>query len=122
MCPSWPPSRSTEAAREGRDADLAVVGAGAAGLMAATWAPRTAPAALVFPAPRSGGTVRPPFRVAGVARDADGFVLPSAAGGTVRAARGGLATGGRRLPKTGTDGGGYALAQALGHTLTPHIF
>lgn len=30
-----------------------------------------------------------------------------------------LATGGLSLPKTGSDGGGYALARALGHTLTP---
>jgi predicted Rossmann fold flavoprotein len=30
-----------------------------------------------------------------------------------------LATGGRSLPKTGSDGAGYALAIALGHTVTP---
>src|SRR5437764_7404798 len=30
-----------------------------------------------------------------------------------------LATGGRSVPKTGSDGSGYALARALGHTLTP---
>ena len=29
-----------------------------------------------------------------------------------------LATGGRSVPKTGSDGGGYALARALGHTIT----
>jgi predicted Rossmann fold flavoprotein len=29
-----------------------------------------------------------------------------------------LATGGRSVPKTGSDGGGYALARALGHTVT----
>ena len=28
-----------------------------------------------------------------------------------------LATGGRSLPKTGSDGAGYGLAQSLGHTL-----
>jgi hypothetical protein len=33
-----------------------------------------------------------------------------------------VATGGRSLPKTGSDGGGYALAESLGHTLTPRIF
>ncbi|HYO87577.1 MAG TPA: aminoacetone oxidase family FAD-binding enzyme, partial [Candidatus Limnocylindrales bacterium] len=33
-----------------------------------------------------------------------------------------LATGGKSLPKTGSDGGGYALARALGHTLTPRVF
>ncbi len=30
-----------------------------------------------------------------------------------------LATGGRSLPKTGSDGSGYALAQSLNHTVTP---
>jgi predicted Rossmann fold flavoprotein len=30
-----------------------------------------------------------------------------------------LATGGRSVPKTGSDGSGYALARALGHTITP---
>src|SRR5262249_20081737 len=30
-----------------------------------------------------------------------------------------LATGGRSLPKTGSDGGGYGLATALGHSLVP---
>jgi predicted Rossmann fold flavoprotein len=29
-----------------------------------------------------------------------------------------LATGGRSVPKTGSDGGGYALVRALGHTIT----
>ncbi len=30
-----------------------------------------------------------------------------------------LATGGRSLPKSGSDGGGYGLARRLGHTLVP---
>ncbi len=30
-----------------------------------------------------------------------------------------LATGGRSLPKTGSDGGGWTIVQALGHTVTP---
>ncbi len=30
-----------------------------------------------------------------------------------------LATGGQSLPKTGSDGGGYALARALGHAVVP---
>ncbi len=49
--------------------------------------------------------------------------LPKRGGGraatTLRARRVVLATGGLSLPKTGSDGGGYALAQALGHTLVP---
>jgi predicted Rossmann fold flavoprotein len=38
---------------------------------------------------------------------------------TLRARRVVLATGGLSLPKTGSDGGGYGLAQGLGHTLVP---
>ncbi len=38
---------------------------------------------------------------------------------TLRARRMVLATGGLSLPKTGSDGGGYGLAQVLGHTLVP---
>jgi len=33
-----------------------------------------------------------------------------------------LATGGKSLPKTGSDGEGYHLARALGHTITPRVF
>jgi len=33
-----------------------------------------------------------------------------------------LATGGRALPKSGSDGGGYDLARSLGHRLTDRIF
>jgi predicted Rossmann fold flavoprotein len=38
--------------------------------------------------------------------------------GDITATRVILATGGRSVPKTGSDGGGYALARALGHTIT----
>lgn len=38
--------------------------------------------------------------------------------GTLTAKRVILATGGRSVPKTGSDGHGYALAKALGHTVT----
>ena len=33
-----------------------------------------------------------------------------------------LATGGKSLPKTGSDGHGLQIAQALGHSITPRIF
>jgi predicted Rossmann fold flavoprotein len=33
-----------------------------------------------------------------------------------------LATGGQSLPRTGSDGHGYALARALGHSITPRVF
>jgi predicted Rossmann fold flavoprotein len=37
--------------------------------------------------------------------------------GSIRAQRVILATGGRSVPKTGSDGSGYALARSLGHTI-----
>jgi len=37
---------------------------------------------------------------------------------TIRASRVILAAGGRSVPKTGSDGSGYALAKSLGHTIT----
>lgn len=41
------------------------------------------------------------------------------AGGILRAKKVVLATGGLSLPKTGSDGFGYRLAESLGHTITP---
>jgi predicted Rossmann fold flavoprotein len=38
---------------------------------------------------------------------------------TITAARVILAAGGRSVPKTGSDGSGYTLARALGHSVTP---
>ena len=41
--------------------------------------------------------------------------------GALNAKRVILATGGRSLPKSGSDGHGYQIAKSLGHTLTPRI-
>jgi predicted Rossmann fold flavoprotein len=70
-------------------------------------------------------------RVAGDARVVTLEVTPAAAAGEggfrlgledgrrLRARRVVLATGGRSLPKTGSDGGGLRLASALGHRVVP---
>ncbi len=65
-------------------------------------------------------------RVACVAAGGDGGVAGTDptftithARGELRARRLILATGGRSLPRTGSDGGGYDLARALGHSVTP---
>jgi predicted Rossmann fold flavoprotein len=63
-----------------------------------------------------------PWRVVEVRASAGGFALLSSKGERLEADRVVLATGGLSLPKTGSDGGGYALAQALGHTLTERLF
>jgi predicted Rossmann fold flavoprotein len=73
---------------------------------------------LLAEAARLGVTIATGRRVNGIERSADGFVLATSRG-SVEAARVVLATGGLSLPKTGSDGGGYALAQRLGHSLTP---
>ena len=80
---------------------------------------RTVLDALLGAARAAGVEIRHPWRVEGVR---PGFVLTSAGGDTLEADRLILATGGRSLPKTGSDGGGYALARGLGHTVTSRIF
>jgi predicted Rossmann fold flavoprotein len=47
-----------------------------------------------------------------------GFLLANS-GDTIEASRVVLATGGQSLPKTGSDGAGYEMARALGHTIVP---
>jgi predicted Rossmann fold flavoprotein len=66
----------------------------------------------------AGGEIWPACRVHEIRRVDDGFVL-RAIGGELKARRIILATGGKSLPKTGSDGGGYALAQAMGHSVRP---
>ena len=54
---------------------------------------------------------------------ASGFVLGESDGRrSIVASRVVLATGGKSLPKSGSDGAGYLLAKKLGHTITPEIF
>ena len=84
---------------------------------------RTVLDALLRAAREAGVEVVFPWRVAEVRAQAEGgFVLLSATGERLVAGRVVLATGGLSLPKTGSDGGGYGLARALGHTLTPRVF
>ena len=67
---------------------------------------------------RCGAQLLTGRRITGVARHANAFQLESPAG-PVNARRVVLATGGRSLPKTGSDGGGYAMAASLGHSIVP---
>ncbi len=68
--------------------------------------------ALVGAVRDAGVEVRCGYRVETIER---GFVI----NGELRANRLILATGGRSVPKTGSDGHGYLLARSLGHTTTP---
>jgi predicted Rossmann fold flavoprotein len=59
-------------------------------------------------------------RVLAIARDEQAFVLDTS-GGRLDAQRVVLATGGQSLPKSGSDGAGFALARSLGHTVVPPV-
>lgn len=63
--------------------------------------------------------IRPDHRVTALERDPDGRFVVHHTHGRVRARTVILATGGRSLPKSGSDGFGYELARKLGHTVTP---
>lgn len=56
--------------------------------------------------------------VTAIRREENGFCL-TAGGRDYTAERVILATGGASYPRTGSDGGGFRLARALGHTVTP---
>ena len=73
--------------------------------------------ALLRAATETGAELRTDSRVLGVERAESGFVIHTVRG-TLHARAVVLATGGLSLPKTGSDGTGYALAQSLGHTIT----
>jgi predicted Rossmann fold flavoprotein len=80
---------------------------------------RTVLEALLAEAARLGVALRGGMRVGGIERDGAGGFTVAAGSNRLRAWRVVLATGGLSLPKTGSDGGGYALARSLGHTVVP---
>jgi predicted Rossmann fold flavoprotein len=82
---------------------------------------RTVLNALLKGAKQAGVSIQHPKRVDTLVRNQDNFLIRGA-WGAMSAQRVILATGGRSLPKSGSDGHGYTLAQHLGHSLTEHIF
>jgi len=76
--------------------------------------------ALVGAAREAGVRVATGARVTAVERAGTGFRVVSGSG-TLAAARVVLATGGMSLPKSGSDGFGYALARRLGHSLVAPV-
>jgi len=79
---------------------------------------RTVLDALLGEARRLGVRLLTGHRAVGVARSGAGFEVETPHG-TWAARRVVLATGGLSLPKTGSDGVGYAIARRLGHSLVP---
>jgi len=76
---------------------------------------RTVLDALLAEAARLNVAIEPGQRVVGLRREADHFVLAIEGGRALAARAIVIATGGRSLPKTGSDGVGYTLAKSLGH-------
>lgn len=75
---------------------------------------RTVLDALLREAERSGVEILAGTRVLNIRQ---GFLLETTSG-PIEAHRVVIATGGRSVPKTGSDGAGYELARALGHSVT----
>ena len=82
---------------------------------------RTVLDALLHGISQSGASIRTEHRVESITRAEQGFTLQGK-WGHINAQTVILATGGRSLPKSGSDGHGYTLAKALGHSLTERIF
>jgi hypothetical protein len=68
----------------------------------------------------AGVSLRHPARVGELHRSEDGFRMHGD-WGTLLADRVILCTGGRSLPKSGSDGAGLEMARALGHSLTDRV-
>jgi predicted Rossmann fold flavoprotein len=84
---------------------------------------RTVLSALVNRCDELGVIIRPDHRVMGLDRLSDsepGFSIHHAHG-TLKARKVILATGGRSIPKSGSDGFGYELARRLGHSTTATV-
>ncbi|MEP0846357.1 MAG: NAD(P)/FAD-dependent oxidoreductase [Phycisphaerae bacterium] len=75
-------------------------------------------AALLGEGARRGVELRCGRRVHAIERQGRGFWV-AASGGNLTARSVVLATGGQSYPRTGSDGGGYTLAQRFGHTIVP---
>ncbi|MBM4127494.1 MAG: NAD(P)/FAD-dependent oxidoreductase [Nitrospira sp.] len=82
---------------------------------------RTVLTALLTRCRNLGMTIRPSHRVTRIDTSADtGFLLQHSQG-VLQARHVILATGGRSVPKSGSDGFGYDLAHRLGHTITTTV-
>lgn len=82
---------------------------------------RTILDALLRAARRADVLLRYPYRVQSIAPHEGGFVV-CGEWGRIDAAKVILATGGKSLPKSGSDGAGYDIARSLGHSITGRVF
>ena len=79
---------------------------------------RTVLDALLEAAHVAGVEIAHPWRVAEVSRGPSGFTIVASDGRRLEAGRVVLATGGKSIPKSGSDGAGYGMAVKLGHSIT----
>lgn len=82
---------------------------------------RTVLTALVTRCRELGSSIRPDHRVASIDTSPEGGFVLQHNHGTLKAKRVILATGGRSIPKSGSDGFGFTLARRLGHSVTPAV-
>ncbi len=68
----------------------------------------------------SGAALRHPWRAEQAVTHGTGFLVRGPAG-AVSCSRLILACGGKSLPKSGSDGAGFGIARALGHSVTPLV-
>lgn len=78
---------------------------------------RTVLNALLEACYEAGAKLHTDHRVSGVTKQGGGLFRVTTSQGDTLARRVVLSTGGKALPKTGSDGFGYTLAQKLGHTV-----
>ncbi len=83
---------------------------------------RTVLDALLYAAEGYGVELRHPCRVHALRANGPQSFEVETDSGCWHARRVVLATGGRALPKTGSDGAGYDLAKGLGHSITDYTF
>ncbi|MSR33827.1 MAG: NAD(P)/FAD-dependent oxidoreductase [Phycisphaerales bacterium] len=77
--------------------------------------------ALLQAARQAGVDIRWPMRVQTITPLAQGGFEVAGAWGVLRARTVALCSGGKSLPKSGSDGHGLELAKTLGHTVTQHV-
>lgn len=75
--------------------------------------------ALLAAMSRAKVTLRGDTRVTGLVRDSDGFTITLHTGEVMQASRVVLSGGGLSMPRTGSDGGTWAMAKKLGHSVLP---
>ena len=82
---------------------------------------RTVLQALLKEVERLGITLLPGERVNAITREDAVFIVTTDTGRMLQSRTVALCTGGRSLPKTGSDGFGYELAHRFGHTCVPTV-